>query len=480
VEITSSLTIGVESNTCQIKGAVLRYKNKVISIKTFIQNKPSIDLKAFYIKNNVTVSHLDTKDVLIRQINLPKISKQNFNTSITFQIESTLMHPIEEAVVESKKIAKTKSSICFSTFIAKKNVIESKLNELKEFRLTPQILTSVQNAISEVTSYLSNFEGLLAFVSQNHTLLLFEKDPKLISYKFCNIGSQDFDKGGHALLSSVKKWQEEIAFLVEQLQEEFIDVSKKVLVIGSVFKNKDFFLLLSKQKNFNIELPCLKDLPISDDEFHDFCLPIGLALHATVKNKNQINFTKKNLSFYFLKKPLLFFYVISLVLSVFIFLYAQFNFSKKQEALSKTAQNFLSIKEDELKIETKTVCENLDFDELIKKLRSDEGIYNYPYKLKPSDQNLSYIFKWMEQQNLLNAIEIEKIHYFHDQYPNKKSPKKPYKSRIEMTCKLQNPEFAKVFEEKLHEDKIIVLQDKDFQINRLKDKLLVSFTIKGR
>lgn len=480
MKITSLSTIGLELDKTCLRGTALFCKNKKINIQTFQLPIDEVNVKPFYTKSTIYSSSLIASDVLQKKIKVPKVFNQDLATSLSFQLESQLLYPIEEAVYQSNLEKKEKKFHHFSSFIVKKTSLEEHLKKLNSIDIKPEVISTEPHALSELLPYISNFEGLMLHVTTKGSTLIFAKDNKLTSYAFSDISSSLFDKGGHGLLSIVTKWQNEIAYFVHMFEEEFGHIPKKVIVTGSLFKSSDFLSLINKKSELKFELPLIEQLNISTHDFLDHSLTLGLALSASPYGKNQINFISKQAPLGFLKKAFFLYYLWSLILACVILILG-FNYQNKAEnQLILQSKKLLEIKENQLNIPSKEVVDDDNLDNLIEKLSLDDRVYSYPYLLKNPSANLTQIFAWLNSLNLPKGLQIENIHYYLEKYPCKKNPSDPYITRLEISCRSENPENIRKFQEKLLEDKTMIVPGKEFKFTLFEKGAKASFILKHR
>lgn len=478
MKITSLSTIGIEHDKEYLKGVVLCCKNKKINISLIPPFSDESDVKRFYIPNAVYSTCLATAEVVQKKIKVPKVFNQDLQTSLSFQIESTLLYPIDEAIFESKRVLREKKSHYFSTFIAKKGNLKSHLDLMKKFNVKPQVVTSEPHALSELLPYISNFEGILLYLSQKGTTVIFEKDNQLAFYAFSDINSTAFDKGGHALLNNVIDWKKELSYLIHIFEEEFGFISKKIIVTGERFKSSDFISLVNKNSELTFVKPELKNLTIKEDDFLDYALAIGLALSATPQSNNDVNFIKNSASLKYLKKPFFIYFASTILLSLLIFVFSFQSYKNSIDQLKSNALNLLLLKESHLKIPQEAIDHDMALEDIMIKLSEEKRVYSYPYALKPHNANLTEIFAWLNTLNLPKGIQIESIHYYLEKYPSCNKPKDPYIAKCEIEFRSENHENLRLLQEKLMDDKVMIQQGKEFKFSQNGPLAKVSFILK--
>ncbi len=480
MKITSLSTIGLELDKEYLKGTAFSCKNKKINIQTFQSPIDAVNVKQFYTKSTIYSSSLSASEVLQKKIKVPKVFNQDLNTSLSFQLESQLLYPIEEAVYQSNLEKKEKKFHFFTSFIAKKTSLNEHLEKLKSVNIKPEVVSTEPHALTELLTYISNFDSLMVHVSTIGSTLIFATDNKLTAFAFSDISSSLFNKGGHGLLSVVTKWQNEIAYFVHMFEEEFGHISKKVIVTGSLFKSSDFLSLINKKTELQFELPIIKELNMNTHDFLDHSLTLGLALSASPYSKNQINFVSKQAPLGYLKKAFFLYYLSAFLLASVILILGFNHQNRVEDHLILQSKKLLEIKESQLNIPSNEIVDDDNLDTLLEKISSNDRIYSYPYSLKNPSANLTQIFAWLNSLNLPKGLQIENIHYYLEKYPCKKNPSDPFITRLEISCRSENPENLRKFQEKLLEDKTMIVQGKEFKFMLFEKGAKASFILKHR
>jgi hypothetical protein len=478
VKITSLSTIGIEQDDKYLKGVTLFCKNKKLTLQKFQQPIDFINVKLFYMSSTVCITSLNTSDVLQKKIQIPKVFNQDIDSSIGFQIESSLLYPLDEAVFERQKTKKEKKFHHFSTYIVKKSLLKNHLESLKNTSIKPQIVTTKPHALYELTSFIENFEGLLVHVDQNGTTLVFKKDNQLAFYAHSDINTSSFDKGGHALLCKVIEWKKELMYLIHVFEEEFGPIEKNIVAIGSLFKSVDFLSLINKNFIYQFVCPEIKNLNISLQDFMDYAHPLGLALSGLPKNSNDINFIKDKASLGYLKKPFFIYYSTALVLSLLILFFNFYFYNNFKEHLLEKGNQLLLLKEREVKIPLKDVENEDNLQNVLQKIDANDRVFAYPYSLTPNSATITEVFAWLSSLKLPKGIQIENIHYYLEKYPNCKNPKNPYITKCEIEFRSENEQTLLQLQEKLMDDKKMIVQGKDFKFTLKGHLAKVSFILK--
>lgn len=452
MHITSFHAIGISPEEGSLKAIKLRFQRKKILATPFIDVKP-----LYKDSSAVFMAPIDTRDVLFRVVSVPKVRGSNYKVSLAFQLEPQIPYPIDEALVQSVLLKKEKKNLSFLAYAVKREVVESRLEELKKWQIIPHVIETIPNALFALTPWITNFTGILLHLSKKGTTLIIAEKNKPLTIKYCDIGCDAFEAHGHALLSKVKEWQKEIHYLLHPLKVE----SKSIIILGENFKNSYFLFLLQQGLAYTLCKPEISEkLKISPDDFIDFALPLGLALLANPKNKVQINFLPKEPNIGWLKKNFFIFLGVCTLFTVAHLLFSmnllnqhKMAIERQEKQLDQLKKNLLSVQD--LQIKTP-----------------------YPYPLRPNVAKVGEVLAWLSNLPPPPGIQIEKIHYSLTHLPTKKTPKDNYQCRIELECRASIPENIRVFQEKLLEDKTMILQGKEFQFVQNKEGFQTSFLLK--
>lgn len=478
MRIESYHSLGLELKQTTIKAAHLVFKNKILSLKTIEISQEAFDVKLFYNKKIIIASFLDTPLSLLKKIRIPRTFNQDDKTAITFQLESKLLFPLDNAKFTTLTSKNEKKEKEIQAFIIKKSILEEHEKSFEERQLHLDIAAPLPICLFSLNPYIINFEGASLFVDEKGTTILFSHNQELITTRYTHLNQNMFAGRGHKFLSGCHEWIKEIAYLVCSMEDEVQVKIDSLIVLGSPFKDPELVNFLNSLAPFQLQEPNLAHLEVSYEEFMDFAPHIGAALLTLPQNKLQVNFLEERVSLKFLKSKFLLLFLISLTLSLTLLISAFFVLNQKEEKLKKSVIQFIQFKEEVLDGDKKPIDSNLDLDALIHHIESRAYKPSYPYHLLPKVASLQDLFIWLDLLNLPKTIQLEKLHYFLEKYPTKAHPSDPYLAKVELEFKEIEQTDLSMLQDVFSEDQQMIFRGKEFHISPKKEGFKVSFYLK--
>lgn len=380
---------------------------------------------------------LDTKELVAREVDVPTVRGQNFETTLHFQAEAHIPYPIEEAYIDSLFINKNKNKRRLIFFSARKN----RIKELVPQNIEPEAICCTPAALLSLSQY-------FVFKDENKCLLHLERSG-------CTLALIHGDTliAAQSCEGSVKEIERLYLFFKNKFP---LHIPPCVVVTGKLSHNDAFVASLKESLNCVITPPELNSkLCIPVAEVQNYAHLIGSSINAFPNSKKQINFLR-NENFFSLFKRLrnqIFLYLsTSLLFGTVLFFLFHTLIEATQEQQNERAIAYLLKKSELLNTPVPTL------DNALEELENEKPL-SYPYALVSSAPNVSMFLSWFEEKVPKEGIEIEKIKYFLTKYPSKKDPKQPYLASVDIEFKAKTLMDAKAFQKTMGEKTDIRLTD---------------------
>lgn len=466
---------GVDCEDDAFNGALLHYSRKKIIIKKLTHE----NVKPLYIKENpLVVSALDTKDLLIREITVPKRSKQDVLTTLSFQVEGFLPYPLENASLQFYPLEIQKKSARYLSLSVKKEKVEEHLQKMKTYELFPEMVTCQYMALLELSKHLvlQDSISILLSLKKQGTQILFLQGTKYLASRYIDLGSDDLTD--HL---TVTKWQRELQKILFSMQ---LDSLTTITVLGNAFQNDLFFQTIQEgfSKTF-LKATAKPSLEITQNELLSFGLALGLALNALFQVQYQINFcSKEHLPHPLkrLKKPIQIYLTLALLFAFILASIGYYFIFQQRERLAQKAQTLLEWKYDFFEVHKKTHSSSeKDIASLLQQLDFIDPNSSYPYKLSSNAPTVCDFLCWLNKMPLNSSIHIEKLHYALVKYPHKGALQEPYQAKVEIEFKSSSRRLLEEIQERLSEPNEMYYHDKEFRIIPFENGCKVSFILKN-
>lgn len=451
---------GVDIDEGNFKGALLEFRRKQVIVKklTFENVKP------LYIKEDpLVITSLNSSDLLVKELNFPRTNKQNILTTLNFQVEGFLPFALEDAALQFYPLEIQKKRARYLSISTKRENVKKHLEECAHVQLEPEIISCHAIALLEVCKYLvfHHETNLLLHLQKKRTELLLLNGGSFLGFKYIDSGSDDL-----TCPEQIKKWQKEIEKIYFSMQLE----NTPIHVLGESFQSDAFLQSLQKDLPYTLHKAQAKpSLGVTQNELLTFAIPIGLGLNGLPNTPYQINFCeKKNLPSPFkrLKKPLLNYFILSLIFSFLVGSIEYFLLYKQTNDLKTKATHLLEWKNAFFKLHEKEPKSDpvYSIEDLLNELEKLESSFSYPYNLNPNVSKVSDFLYWLNKMPFHESIHIEKLSYSLVKYPSKATPSTPYSVKVELEFKSPSEKLLKEIENKLREPNEMYYHDKEFKI----------------
>lgn len=494
-------TIGLDFEAQIINLAVFDENQKLIKTLSMDLDSPKNGVKQLYsildTKNNISTS-LNSKYVLIKNINFNIKNKFFLKKAIKNQ-KASIMFLNEENSLVLEKYHKDKSLIQF--FITTKDFLKKHLSKLSHINVDPDHVTFSSLSLFRFSkAYLKNCNNLVIInIGSCSTTIAFIEDGILKSSNSIKIGLKKLKA---ALLNdnNLKNLDQiDISKLLKKsfLKKELDDLKNEIeRSISYFYQNKNIENISIFFTGFINELNNLENyLKIQNTQVIDieeknlekqkdikkYALAIGSAIDFQKKDFYSTQFrVDKFLSKKYIKslaKSSIFSFLIILFLSFGFYFFSNKILYSKEEKLLSLVNDFE--KKDLLEMNKSiNIDENISVYEKINLLESKikKETKSFPFYL--NTLNVSNFLKYLNSLDI-GDIEIKKIKYDLEKFPNLSNRNEPYRTKIELEFLSSDISIARDFHLKLLNNKKFIDSSKDINLDILNNTYKLTFYLKN-
>ncbi len=560
---TASHTLGLELSPTSMKGAqiVLRqgkpFLEQVFDMPVDVEHVETsekaspLDLSdeghQLYelADNNLVVTSLPTSDILIRPLEVKLAKMRDVDAVLSFQAEPLLPYPAEDALIDRIFLSKDQEGTHLTLCATKKSYLEHHLGVWESLHIEPEMIACTPVALASFAQHLHQSESpfIVLYLGLNETSAILLKENKLIAAYSC---STDLSGLVDVYMTETNKDSQEEAlkelrgFKLEKklpqktnayLQEWALDVTKILFSLDKQSQTDDAqTILLTGAGGSHLELAeklCEKlkatlvtpksdaQFPITEAQLQKYAVPIGLALSALPKAKDQVNFRQEEFLFpnpwKRLKRPLITYLGCALLVAFAFNFYGNASLKKQEDTLKQEYVDLVSFMhkpygefEEEYAKKNPSETENpkelaqdvkkLTLDGLIGRINQlSQTAQSLPetFPLQPNMPKVSDLLAWLSthpQVVLYDAesgerkplIEIENLTYTVVKRPDKNRPQEKYQVKVDLEFSSSQPKFAREFHDALLESNAFVAPKSEVKWTFAQGKYRASFFLKDQ
>lgn len=495
-------------------------------------------------EKNLVVSAANTQEVLVRPLELTLTKDKDIDDTLSFQIEPLLPYPVENAVADKILLSKDKEGSKLTVFCIRKDHLQQHLDQWQGLEIVPEVVSAAPQALVFFGNQFVESESQYFIVHigiENSFGVLVDQD-KLVA-------AQSIPAGLNSLIdiyAHEKNIDKSSAYIELFNQKLHIDPSKlspdlktatdeiRMTVMRTVFslakqlKGKEINGLLVTGPGAVLEgfpeilysqlkktQPTLKqdaDFGVSEHDLLKFALPIGEALSALPKSKDQINFRQQEFAYpepwKRLKQPMMQYFLLSLGIAASLFLFGKAYVAHKEGAVRQQYLDLLSVmnkpytpfeKEFSEKIygEQKPVVSvaNLSLNDIKMRLTYlEKEIQSTPqtFPLQPNVPLVSDVLAWIsshpsfinkqqeQKQNGSGSMQIQHFSYNMVKRPEPNKKQEKYQVKVELEFSSPTPKMAREFHDALIAPNDMVDPKGEIKWNANRDLYRTSFYLKDK
>lgn len=461
--------MGVEAGKTALRFASLRKTRNewmVLSLKEIV-GQEGIDLFYAKLKDPILVSALSTRDTLMRPCEIPLKKSKDIFAALDFHIEPLLPYAIDKAVTQAQIVSHQENSTSLNVFAIRKDRLSQHLEQLKTYRLEPEIVTTRAHALAALSTFFPQSQGASLLVHEAE-----EEISLVLADKGCLLAARSIDN---------KK-------------DLFIEIQKTILNFSATHKSKMGEVIyffgkdeeiknsLQKASGKSVLTPSSPFPAINQEEFIHYSLSIGSALAGSQVNFRQKEFTYPH-PFKRVKKPLISFFILSFLMASTLYLFGETALSQKQQELERAYFKLLkSEKVENFKKDLPQTAQEYSF--ALRTLEKEIRARPDTFPLLPQVPKVKEVVSWLtslaRQQGKEGAITLESLHYQMVKHPDFGHKQEKYKVRIDLELSAKDPNAARAFQEALKESSSLADTHEEIQWLPVKGKYKVVFFLKDK
>lgn len=468
--LPQSRTIGVDAGKSSLRFAALRKAAKgwsVVSLKE-ISGEENIELFYAQFKEDVLVSAIQTRDLLVRPCEIELKKPKDVFAALDFHVEPLLPYPLDQAVIQGQIINTQEKTTFVNVFALRKDHLAHHLDGLKNYHLEPEMVTTRPHALAALSTLLPKTSAPLLIVHEG------EEELSIVLVE-----------NGAVLAARSLDLKKDLNLEIRKTLLSFAS-SHKTKTFESVYffgKDQDLKNTLVQLSEKPVMPPSTPFLALTQEELTHYGLAIGTALA-----QKEINFRRKGFAYPYpfkhLKKPLSLFFALSLLLAGALFLFGQISLSQKKQGIEEAYCAFLKA-ENIAEVPPQNRETPSDYLSSLHGLEKEVRGRPATFPLLPHIPKVKEVISWLTgvvrpQGKGGHTLEIESLHYQIIKRPDFSHKQERYKVRVELEFSVQDPQVARSFLEALKSPQSLVDTHEEIQWLPAKGKYKASFYLKDK
>lgn len=550
----ASSTLGLELEGNTLKGVQLSYvKGKPRCDKIFEipmgedhVDQHSMDEKGKDLQKSLhkslVITILNTREVLIRQLEIKLKKVKDIEEVLLFQTEPLLPYPVDNAVLDYIKIDTTEEGTLLTVLAARKDYIQQHLEQWSKFQIEPEVITAAPAALASFASICApsdqpyclihlGFEQTTCLIIQNGKLIAAQSVPhgiihlkQILSQENAvptNFGDIDIsnltEENQPALYQEWESMRLEIKRVIFSLAKQSRGPSiKEILFTGpgslvphlasKLVQDLDMQQIFPRQELF-------PDFTVG--QIQNFAIPIGAALSGLPSTQDKINFRQADLSYPHpwkrLQQSLILYGGLCLALALACYLFSQAYLSYRRDLIRKeyvallTAMNkpYESFEKEfeEKNPEVKPISgeilgiKELNETDIANRVQYlEKNLQSAPevFPLLPNVPRVSDVMAWLSTQNMpvgkknkgekpfAQSIQVESFNYTLVKRPEQNKKQEKYQVKVELEFTSPTPKLAREFHDALIKPNEFVDPKGEIKWNTSHGRYRTSFYLKDK
>jgi type IV pilus assembly protein PilM len=401
-----------------------------------ILNKDQVRLFDKHLSQGISISAVQTRDVLCRHLDLPLKKPKDVFAALNFHIEPLMPYPLDKAIIQSQITSQQDHSTSLAAFAVRKDHLEQHLNELKTYGIEAEITTTKAHALAALAPLLPQTGSCVLIVHESEeeiTLVLTEKGEIIAT------------RG------------------VENKPAIGPEIQKALLTITTNYKSKIFDTIYFFGKDLEIQQaiqkasgqailsPTSSLLSLTQEELIHYGLAIGCALAHQSVNFRQKEFAYPR-PFRQYKQPLIAFFSLSLFFALSLSVFSQITLTQKKQALSRA---YTALLESEGKLDTSVALTPEGYLSSLSALEQEIKERPETFPLLPQIPKVREILGWLASAPEAKDLTLESLHYQFVKRPDFSNRYEKYKVRVELEFSGPNANSYRLFQEALKNPKFV-------------------------
>lgn len=181
-------------------------------------------LKMLKKKTNYIITSVPSNELLIRNIEMPKMKDKEINESLKWEADEQLPYPVENAAIDYLKIGEDEESVEYLISAVKRNIVNNYLSPFERNNFQVEVVNIQPMALISLLEYQQKLEGNIVIIDIGTTAT-----QVTIANKNNIILSRTIDTGGHHFIKA----------LMENDQIEFNNAEEKIFEYGLKAEDAD-------------------------------------------------------------------------------------------------------------------------------------------------------------------------------------------------------------------------------------------------
>ena len=414
-----------------------------------------------HLKEGVSVSCIQTREVLSRSCEIPLKKIKDIFAALDFHVEPLLPYPIDKAVIQAQITGQQDRSTSLIIHSVRKDHLQQHLDHLKENSIEPEIVTTKAHAFAALSSLLPQTGSPLLIVHESEeeiTLVLIEKGQILA------------------------------ARAIENKKHIGSEIQKALLTLTSAHKAKIFDSIYFFGKDPNIRqslqiasgkavlVPTSPFLSLTQDELIQFGLAIGCALAHQSVNFRQKEFAYPH-PFRRFRKPLTLFFSLSLLFTASLYAFSEISLARKKQSLSHA---YATLLEKEGKGHAAPLRTPEAYLTALASIEKEVNARPSTFPLLPQVPKVKEALSWLASIQGTKGIVIESLHYQMVKRPDFSNRLEKYKVRLDLELGAPDAQAARFLHDALKNPNPFVDTTEELQWLPIKGKYKASFYLRDK
>lgn len=556
----SNHTLGLDSDAFLIKGVAINQARGKLHLEKFFESQwlfqgAENHVKPLYIaeqkkqiqtfaENHLTVTSARTQDILVRSLELKLTKEKDIEKALAFQVEPLLPYPIENAVIDKVLLAKDKQGSRLTVLCIRKDHLKQHIDQWNTLEINPEVISAAPQSLVLFTNRFVGIENpyLILHLGIENSFGVLTDQGKILAAQTIPSGltslidilakEQNLDKpAAYSKLyqTSFAELQHDSPEIKQALDELRMTSTRTIYSLAKQFRAKEVNHLivtgsgamidglseaLCSQLNKTLVAPSEhNELRLTSKELLNYALPIGAALSALPKSKDQINFRQQEFSYpepwKRLKQPILLYFLLCLGIALSLFFfgkpYASYHEGEARQQYmdllniinkpyTQFEREFNNKKDPNKSINEIAPLESLSLKEIKERLDYlEKNLQSTPqtFPLQPNVPLVSDVLAWISSHpNFINKqkedgdaslpMQIVNFSYNMIKRPEPTKKQEKYQVKIELEFFSPTPKSAREFHDALIAPNDIVETKGEIKWNSTRDIYKTSFFLKDK
>ncbi len=498
---------------CEIQD--LAETSHVKPLDIFKENYPK---EAKKLTKAIITTAFPTLKTIARTIEIELLKKEMLDSVLQYQIEPLLPYDLSQCILDKIELKKTGKQHQFLVFSAKKDDLQSHLEEYQALGIDPEIIAPKALGLAQFARLFFPDGAARLFIdisAVETTCLLFQNGAPLAIRSLPMTLEADVT-ATTSVEKHLENYARELSRILVGFQNSFPE-AKEAPIVFTGTQERDPIILSFLGKLLGYQTECVQNIPptvtlgqnISLDDLTAFAAPIGLALimspfqNEIAKLKLSINFRKDE--FFYArkwrrwKKDLVLYFILMCSLSLFLYNIGEQNLKSKSHEvhekylslisqIEKTEEDIETAFAKALNLEKKNLSNaSLSLNELQDRFTFIENTFlKRPYEeiaLHPNIARVSDLLAWLSSHpKVVQAapITVESLSYSMQKRPDKEKMKEHYAVRVDLDFTAPTGEIAREFYDTLNEPNLFVDPKEEVKWSVQRGRYQTSFFLKDR